>query len=230
MPPCHCRAHKCKGKNVSQKILNAHGLKDMQDNAEIAAEKAIASQDDDIVSKFSQMSVTNKIALGVHSSPSAYPDPGVLLKGMTQHQWIGQALHTIQGLEAEILALDIPQALLNISAPSFQSDPFPFNDFIDRATSIGNQLKAFKNVDNSPAVISVRIEVQNKMAIDLSELKDAQQVWLKTALKRHTRPPAPHTYDSDTDFFTSFSASTESFFFKVTSTALVGTVMTLSFN
>lgn len=230
MPPCHCRAHKCKGKNVSQKILNAHGLKDMQDNAEIAAEKAIASRDDDIVSKFSQMSVTNKIALGVHSSPSAYPDPGVLPKGMTQHQRIGQALRTIQGLEAEILALDIPQALLNISAPSFQSDPFPFNDLIDRATSIGNQLKAFKNVDNSPAVISARIEVQNKMAIDLSELKDAQQVWLKTALKRHTRPPAPHTYDSGTDFFTSFSASTESFFFKVTSTALVGTVMTLSFN
>lgn len=208
MPPCHCRAHKCNGKNLPQKTLNAHGLKDIQDNAEIAAEKALASRNDDIVSKFSQMSITDKIALGVHSSPSTYPDSGVLPKEMTQHQRIGQDLRAIQALESQILALDIPQALLGISAPSFQSDPFPYNDLIDRATSIGNQLKAYHN---SPAVIRARTDVQNKMTIGLSELKDAQRVWLKTALKRPTRPPAPHTYDSGTLFFTPFSASTERF-------------------
>jgi len=68
----------------SQKTLNAHSPKDMQDNAEIKAQKAIASRDDDIVSKTSKISMTDKIALGVHPSPSTYPDPGVLPKGMTR--------------------------------------------------------------------------------------------------------------------------------------------------
>jgi len=203
MPPCHCRAHKCNGKNVLQKILNAHTLKDMQDKGEIAAKKAIASQNDDIVSKFSNMSVSDKIALGVHPSPPTYPDVGVLPKGMTRHQQIDKALREIQVLETEILALDIPKALLDVSAPSFQCDPFPFNGLIDRATSIENQLKAYNNF---PEVISARTQVQNKMITGLSDLKDAQKVWLQTALKRPTRPPAPHTYDSGTQFLLSVSA------------------------
>ncbi len=206
MPPCHCRAYNCNGKNVLQKVLNHHSHVDLENDAQIAADNAISSQDSDIVSKFSNMSLTDKIALGVQPSPSTYPASVDVshLKELTRHQRIDKALRTIQTLEAHFFAMDFTQALSKSSSPSFQSDPFPFNDLVDRATRIKNELKTCTKADSFQEVVTARIVVENRVEKVVSELKDAQRLWEQLASKRPPRPPAPHTYDSGMHLVTWF--------------------------
>ena len=200
MPPCHCRAYNCNGKNVVQRTLNAHSHADLENDAQIAADKAIASQDSDIISKFSNMSVTDKIALGVqpYASPSTYSKPVDVSHSneLTRHQRIEKALHTIQTLEAQFFALDFTHALSKLSSPSFQSDLFPFNDLVDQATHIKGELRTCTKAYSFQEVVTARITVENKVEKVVSELKDAQRLWGQLASKCPPRPPVPHTYDS----------------------------------
>jgi len=203
MPPCHCRAYNCNGKNVVQRTLNAHSHADLENDAQIAADKAIASQDSDIISKFSNMSVTDKIALGVqpYASPSTYSDVSHSNE-LTRHQRIEKALRTIQTLEAQFFALDFTQALSKLSSPSFQSDLFPFNDLVGQATRIKNELRMCTKANSFQEVITARIVVENKVEKVASKLKDAQRLWGQLASKCPPRPPATHTYDSGTHLIT----------------------------
>jgi hypothetical protein len=200
MPPCYCRAYNCNGKNLVQKTLNAHSHADLANNAQIAADKAIASQESDIISKFSRMSLTDKIALGVqpHVSSSSHPDSvdTSRTRELTRHQRIEKSLRAIQMLEAQFFALEFTPALSKLSSPSFQSDLFPFNDLVDQATHIKNELKTLTKVDSFQEVVAARVTVENKIEEVISELKDAQRLWVQLASKCPPRPSAPHTYDT----------------------------------
>ena len=61
---CHYRTHQCRGKPVDLKTMLAHARSDAED-ARIATEKALESQEEEIVTKFSSMTVFDKIVLGI---------------------------------------------------------------------------------------------------------------------------------------------------------------------
>lgn len=208
MPPCHCRAYNCNGKNLVQKTFNAHSHADLAKDAQIAADQAIASQESDIISKFSCMSLTNKIALGVQPHASSSTHDGLVdtymshPRELTRHQRIEKSLRTIQMLEARFFALDFTLALSTLSSPSFQSDLFPFNDLVDQATHIKNELKMCNKVDSFQEVVAARVTVENKVEKVISELKDAQGLWVQLASKCPPRPSALYTYDAGMQLLT----------------------------
>jgi len=102
-------------RDVVQKIPNAHSHADLENDAQIAADKVIASisWDSDLISKISNMSLTDKIALRVppYASPSVHsgsePVDVSHPNGLTRHQRIEKALRIIQNLEAQFFALDV---------------------------------------------------------------------------------------------------------------------------
>ena len=67
---CHCRTHQRRGKPIGLKTVLSHFRSDAQEDARIVTEKALESQEKDIVPEFSSMAIFDNIALAVHSNPS----------------------------------------------------------------------------------------------------------------------------------------------------------------
>ncbi len=64
---CHCRTHQCRGKPIGLARSDADKMPGL------LLGKALESQEKDIVTEFSSMTIFDKIALGVHSNPSSSP-------------------------------------------------------------------------------------------------------------------------------------------------------------
>ena len=60
-------------KPVDLKAMLANARSDAEEDAQIATEKVLESQEEEIVAKFSTMSVSDKIAPGVYSNLSPPP-------------------------------------------------------------------------------------------------------------------------------------------------------------
>ena len=111
----------------------AHARSDAED-ARIATEKALESQEEEIVTKFSSMTVSDKIALGVYSNPS--PPPPTLRfipKSEFRAERVEKGLRKLQQLECEFTALDIEKAISMLSAPR---DRFPLHNLKSSAICI----------------------------------------------------------------------------------------------
>jgi len=107
----------------------AHARSHAEEDARIATEKALESQEEEIVTKFSSMAVSDKIALEVYSNPS--PSPPTLRfipKSEFRAERVEKGLRKLQQLECEFIALDVEKAISMLSTPCDCCDPFPLHN------------------------------------------------------------------------------------------------------
>ena len=180
----------------------AHARSDAEEDARIATEKALESQEKDVVTEFLSMTIFDKIALGVHSNPSLSA-PRFIPKSEFRAERVEKGLRKIQQLECEFTALDVEKAISMLSTPRHRCDPFPLHGLKNSAICILRKVNSCNQ--DLEEVSSARVQLESRLETAISDLKVANHRWAESASKHVEKASSNGDYDTCKPAFSTVS-------------------------